>query len=143
MRDSLGANRRPMRSSKPAPVTVQQLLATLEPEVRALALEVRKLVRAVLPRVQEVTDAGTQVIGYGYGPGYRDMVATILLSRGGVKLGLVRGAELSDPRHLLEGRGKVHRYIAFTELKQVSRPGVKSLLKAAYAARLARRAVGA
>ncbi|HEY6926798.1 MAG TPA: DUF1801 domain-containing protein [Steroidobacteraceae bacterium] len=120
---------------------VQELLATLEPEVRSLALAVRKLVRAVLPRVQEITDAGTRVIGYGYGPGYRDMVATILLSRAGVKLGLVRGAELPDPRHLLEGRGKVHRHIAFTELQQVSRPGVKALLKAAYAAWLERRAV--
>jgi len=131
-----------MPPSQSAPANVPELLATLEPEVRALALEVRKLVRAVLPRVQEITDAGTRVIGYGYGPGYRDMVATILLSRRGVKLGLVRGAELPDPRHLLEGRGKVHRYIAFTEVKQVSRSGVKGLLKAAYVAWLERRAVG-
>lgn len=43
------------------------------------------------------------------------MVATLILSRGGVKLGLARGSELPDPKHLLAGSGKVHRHIAFTE----------------------------
>jgi len=95
---------------------------------------VRRLVRSVLPRVQEIPDKGARVIGYGYGTGYRDMVATIILSRGGVKLGLVRGAELADPHRLLEGKGKVHRYIAFTNLEQVNRPGVKALLEKTHAA---------
>ena len=115
------------------------LFATLTPQVRSVALAVRKLVRATLPRVLEVVDSGTRVVGYGYGTGYRDMVATIILSRAGVKLGLVRGAELPDPRHLLEGTGKVHRYIAFTDVQQVHRAGVKGLLKAAYGAWLERR----
>ena len=107
-----------------------------------MALAVRRLVRAVLPRVQEIPDTGARVIGYGYGPGYRDMVATIILSRGGVKLGLVRGAELPDPRRLLQGKGKVHRYIAFTNMEQVNRPGVKALLRTTYAAWKERRVLG-
>jgi len=121
----------PRRSS---PSEVKELLAALTPEIRALALSVRKLVRGVLPRVQEIPDKRARVIRYGYGPGYRDMVAALILSRGGVKLGLARGSELPDPRHLLGGSGRVHRHIAFTELDQVGRPGVKALLKAAYAA---------
>ena len=127
------------RSSSP---DVTALLGTLTPEVRAVALAVRRLVRAVLPRVQEIPDRGARVIGYGYGAGYRDMVATIILSRGGVKLGLVRGAELPDPHRLLEGKGKVHRYIAFTEVEPVNRPGVKALLKTTYAAWKERRVRG-
>lgn len=99
-----------------------------------MALSVRKLVRTVLPRCLEIPDKAARVIGYGYGPGYRDVVAVLILSRGGVKLGLVRGSELPDPKHLLAGSGRVHRHIAFTRLEQVSQPGVKALIKAAYAA---------
>ncbi len=130
-----------MPSPTSSPAEVRALLDTLTPEVRALALEVRRLERAVLPRVQEIPDTSARVIGYGYGSGYRDIVATIILSRSGVKLGLVHGAELPDPRRLLEGKGKVHRYIAFTSAHGVGRPGVKSLLKATYAAWKERSAV--
>jgi Domain of unknown function (DU1801) len=108
-----------------------------------LALSVRKLVRSVLPRCQEIPDRAARVIGYGYGSAYRDTVVVLILSRGGVKLGLVRGSQLRDPKHLLAGAGKVHRHIAFTQLEQVGRPAVKDLLKAAYAAWKERRVVGA
>ena len=107
-----------------------------------MTLSVRKLVRSVLPRCQEIPDKGARVIGYGYGPGYRDMVATLILSRGGVKLGLARGSELPDPKHLLAGSGKGHRHLAFTELDEVGRPGVRALLRAAYATWQKRRVAG-
>lgn len=71
-----------------------------------------------------------------------DIVATLILSRGGVKLGLARGSELADPKHLLAGSGKVHRHIAFTELDEVGRPGVRALLRAAYATWQKRRVAG-
>ena len=132
-----------MPPRKSSPTEVKELLAGLPPEVRALALSVRRLVRGVLPRCHEIPDKAVRVIGYGYGPGYRDTVAALILSRGGVKLGLVRGSELPDPKHLLAGAGKVHRHIAFTDLDQVNRPGVKALLKAAHAAWKERRVVGA
>ena len=131
-----------MPPSGPAATEVEELLAGLTPEVRALTLSVRKLVRSVLPRCQEIPYKGARVIGYGYGPGYRDMVATLILSRGGVKLGLARGSELPDPKHLLAGSGKVHRHIAFTELGEVGRPGVRALLRAAYATWQKRRVAG-
>ena len=123
-----------MPPRRPSPTEAKKLLAGLTPEVRVLALAVRELVRTVLPRCQEIPDKAARVIGYGYGPAYHDMVAVIILSRAGVKLGLVRGSELPDPKHLLAGNGRVHRHIAFTDLDQVSQPGVKALVKAAYAA---------
>ena len=88
-----------MPQSGPAAAEVEELLAGLTPEVRALTLSVRKLVRSVLPRCQEIPDKGARVIGYGYGPGYRDMIATLILSRGGVKLGpaRVRRTDAGDP----------------------------------------------
>ena len=132
-----------MSPGKSAASDVKELLAGLPPDVRDLASAVRKLLRSTLPRVQEVPDKKARLIGFGYGPGYRDTVAALILSRTGVKVGLARGAELADPSHLLSGSGKVHRHIAFTRLDDVGRPGVKALLKAAYAAWKERRVVGA
>ena len=51
------------------------------------------------------------MIAYSYGPGCKGLVCTLILSRKGVKLGIVRGSELPDPKQLLEGSGKVHRFV--------------------------------
>jgi hypothetical protein len=62
------------------------------------------------------------------------MVCTLILSKTGVKIGLVRGSELDDPRGLLAGSGKVHRYIQMKSAADLRRPGVSALIKATYAA---------
>jgi hypothetical protein len=64
----------------------------------------------------------------------RGMVCTLILSKSGVKLGLVRGVELADPKGLLEGSGKVHKYVQLRKASDLNRPGVKGLVKAAHAA---------
>src|SRR4051794_352473 len=123
-----------MSASKMPPPDVVTLLAYLRPEVRALAERARRLILAMLPNAVEIADQSARVIGYGYGPGYRDMVATLILSQKGVKLGLVGGASLPDPCRLLAGRGRIHRHIAFSEVKEVSQPAVKALVRNALAA---------
>ena len=119
-----------MRSTR----TFVALLSSYPPEVRALARATRKMIRTMLPRVDETVDASAPVVGYGYGPGYRGTVCTLILSKSGVKLGLVGGAELADPRELLEGSGRVHRYIQLHAASDLRRPGVSQLVKATYAA---------
>jgi hypothetical protein len=74
------------------------------------------------------------VIGYGFGPGYSGLVCTIIPSKKGVKLGVVYGARLPDPHGLLEGSGKQHRYVAFTEPADLEKAGLKDLLSAAVTA---------
>jgi hypothetical protein len=54
-----------------------------------------------------------------------------MLSKSGVKLGVFRGAELADPRRLLEGSGKIHRHIPLKHPSDLRRPGVKQLIKSA------------
>ena len=120
--------------TRPLPPEVAALLTPLTPEVRALVTSLRAFVLATLPRADEIADPAARVIGYGYGPGYKGMVASIILSKSGAKLGLVRGASLPDPTRLLEGRGKVHRYIAFAPGETVARAEVKALVRAALAA---------
>jgi len=117
-------------SSSPA----SKLLARYPDEVQALALEARALVRRLLPDVEESADSSAGLISFGYGPGYKGMVCTLILSKTGVKVGLVRGSELDDPRGLLAGSGKVHRHIQLKSVADLRRPGVSVLIKATYAA---------
>jgi hypothetical protein len=94
----------------------------------------RRVVFAVLPGASEVVDIKAGVIGYGYGTGYRDMICTLILSKRGVKLGLVSGASLPDPQRLMEGEGKVHRHVPFASAEGLGRKGLRPLLRAALAA---------
>ena len=114
--------------------TFDDLVAAYPSNVQALARAARKLVLELLPKAEETVDTSSPIAGYGYGPGYKGMICTLILSKAGVKLGLARGAELPDPKGLLEGSGKIHRYIRIETTSDLRRPGLKQLVKAAVVA---------
>ena len=111
--------------------TVDTLLAAYPPDVKALTLAARKFVLDALPAADERVDPSVALIGYGYGPGYKGLICTLILSKSGVKLGVARGAGLPDPRGLLEGSGKIHRYVPLNRPSDLRRPGLKQLMKSA------------
>ncbi len=113
---------------------VEAFLAAYPPEVREVVLAARSILDRALPGAAETLDEADRLIGYGYGPGYKGLVCTLILSRSGVKLGLAHGAELPDPKRLLQGSGKVHRYVQLESIADLRRPGLKALLKAALTA---------
>src|SRR2546429_7151463 len=114
--------------------SAQEVLKPYPSDVQALAGKARRLLLKLLPGAEERADSSAPVLSYAYGPGYRGMVCTLILSKSGVKLGLVRGAELADPNGLLEGSGKVHKYIQLGTASDLDRGGVKHLVKAAHEA---------
>jgi hypothetical protein len=122
------------RGDVTATKTIEQLLQAYLGEVRAVFSGARELIRRLLPNVEETVDGSAPVVGYGFGPGYRGVVCTLILSSSGVKLGPVRGGELADPRGLLEGSGNVHRYVPLRRPPDLRKAGWSGLVKAAYAA---------
>lgn len=116
-----------------APRTVDSVLSAYSEDVRETASAAQELIRSLLPGVEETVDPTQALLSYGYGPGYAGMICTLILSKSGVKLGLVRGGDLPDPKHLLEGSGKVHRYVQLEKPTDVRKPGLNALIKAAYA----------
>src|SRR5437762_3620169 len=116
------------------PRTIDALLRSYPSDVQALATAARKHLRRVLPKIEEHADGSAPVIAYGYGPGYHGLVCTLILSKKGVKLGLVRGSELADPNQLLQGTGKVHRHIPLRTAADLRHPGVTELIKQTHAA---------
>jgi hypothetical protein len=118
----------------PSSDDVDAFLSAYPEQVRETAEAARRLLKAMLPGVIETVDESAKLLGYSYGPGYRGLLFTLILSQAGVKLGIVRGAELADPKHLMAGAGKVHRHVQLREVDDTERPGLKQLLKAALAA---------
>jgi hypothetical protein len=118
----------------PSERLVDRFLAAYPEPVRETASAARHFLAGKLPRAEESVDESSRLIAYKYGPGYKGMVCTLILSQTGVKLGIVRGAELADPKHLLTGSGKVHRHVQLRAATDLGRPGLAQLLEDALGA---------
>jgi len=124
------------------PRTFDDLLSPYSDDVRRLADSTRRLLRELLPSVEETIDSSGPYAFYGYGPGYKGMICSIIVSKGGVKLGLVGGIDLDDPHKLLEGAGKRHRHIVIEEAADLRQPGVRELVRRNAAAWRGRQSAG-
>ena len=109
-------------------------LAAYSADVSELANAARKALAKALPGIAEGVDKPAKLLGYSYGPGYKGLVCTLIMSKSGVKLGIFRGSELPDPAGLMEGSGKVHRYVQLRAPEDLVRPEIEELLAAALAA---------
>ncbi len=118
----------------PIPPDVHAFLALYPLAVKEIARAARQLVGQTVPNAIETVDRSARLLGYGYGPGYKDTICTLLMSKTGVKVGIARGTELPDPHGLLQGSGKVHRHVQLRSVDDVANPGLKQLLEAALAA---------
>jgi hypothetical protein len=113
---------------------VDAFLSQYEDEVFSNALKLRELVLANLPDIMELIDIPARMIAYCYGQKYADMICTIIPSKKGLKLGFNRGVDLDDPDKILEGSGKISRYVEIKSGKQISSTPLKKLLKRALSA---------
>jgi hypothetical protein len=123
---------------KPGATDVDRLVARYEPATQTLISASRRALAAAFPKASETADLEARVIGYGYGPGYKGTVATLILSKSAVKIGIPYGASLPDSAGLLAGAGKVHRHVAISSPEELDRPALKALFEAALAAWKAR-----
>ena len=114
-------------------LSVSELLSPYTPEVRALALATRALIREVMPGAKEELGTKPATMGYGAGASYADMIFSIMPAKALITLGIARGTELSDPEKLMEGAGKVHRHVKIKGEQDLKKPALKALLEAAVA----------
>jgi hypothetical protein len=106
----------------PNATDLENFLAPYPSEVRELALATRDLLTDALPGAAETIDPSVKLFGYGYGPGYKGLVCTLLLSKTGVKIGIAHSSEFPDPKHLMQGSGKVHRYVQLQTIGDLKLP---------------------
>jgi hypothetical protein len=106
-------------------------LAGYPRSVQLTAAAARAWLERALPGVEEKADLAAKLIGFGYGPGYKASVCTLILGQKEVKLGIVFGASLPDPGNLMTGAGKVHRHVPLRAPADLERPALGDLLQAA------------
>lgn len=90
----------------------------------------RRLLTSTFRGSTETADAKAGVIAYSYGPGYKNMVATLILGRHSVKIGIPFSAAFDDRSGLLAGSGKVHKHIAIDSVDDLAHPAIAALLAA-------------
>lgn len=110
---------------------VDIFLRSYTPEVRAIALRTREVIREILPSVTEKIYPGWKVIQHGAGQNREDVFAVISPQRERINLGLANGADLPDPTGLLEGTGKWIRHIKITSAEAADAPAVRELVEGA------------
>jgi len=98
------------------------------------ALSLRQVLFANLPDIIEQLDLPAKLIGYCYGQKYSELICVIIPSKKGLKLGFNRGSTLPDPDQLLEGTGKISRYVRIVSDEQIHSDALKRLLSSALTA---------
>lgn len=112
----------------------KEFLMSYSEEVIAHAEGLRSLLLANLPGVHEEVDLPAKMIAYSYGRKYTGLVCVIIPSKKGIKLGFNKGTELPDPNKLLQGTGKISRYVEISSAAQIQSAALRKLVKTAYEA---------
>jgi hypothetical protein len=110
---------------------IQKLLSSYSDEVKTNVAILRKKIKALLPNIIEQLDLPAKMIGYCYGQKYTDLICVIIPSKKGLKLGFNRGSSLPDPEKLLQGNGKISRYVQICSEQQIESPAIKILIESA------------
>ena len=110
---------------------LEQFLTPYSPMIQALALQLRALIREVMPETIEQLDLPAHLIGYGLDRTYKGLICGITLHTAHINLMFARGTELPDPENLLVGTGKRARHVTIRQEADLERPGVRRLLIAA------------
>ena len=113
---------------------IDEFLSNYSDEVFTRASELREVLLTNLPGIIEQIDVPAKMIAYSYGQKYAEMICTIIPSKKGLKLGFYKGVDLPDPDKLLEGSGKISRYVEIRSAEQIKSPALKKLIESALAA---------
>ena len=110
-----------------AEAQVQCFIDKFDPENAALIRDLRAALRARLPGCAELVYDNYNFFVIGFSPTMRpsDYIVSIAASASGAGLSFNRGAELHDPDHILQGSGKVNRFIRLSSAEVLTRPEVE------------------
>lgn len=113
---------------------IDDFLSKYSEDVFSNALKLREIILKNLPNVQEQIDVPARMIAYAYGQKYIEMVCTLIPSKKGLKLGFYKGTDLPDPEKLLQGNGKLSRYVEIKKQEDIKTKPLTTLLKEAHKA---------
>ncbi len=108
------------------------LLAITGESLRPMMIRLRHIILEIKPDASEVVRLGDRAATYGVGP--RKMIegfVYLMPFKGWINLGFYRGADLPDPKGMLEGTGKKLRHIKIRSVDECEQPWIRDLVQAA------------
>jgi hypothetical protein len=121
-----------MENDKKVPAQkLDEFFSPYAEEVFTGAMKLRDVLFANLPGIIEQIDTSAKMVAYSYGQKYIELVCVIIPSKKGLKLGFNRGVDLPDPDGILEGTGKISRYVEIKSENQIKSLPIKRLLESA------------
>src|SRR5262245_59574410 len=111
------------------------LLARFDPAIRTLVREARTTLRRRMPTAFELVYDNARALAIGFSSSERmsDIIVSLAVYARGVNLYFMYGAALSDPRHVLLGRGNQGRFVRLESVELLDRREIDDLLTAAIA----------
>lgn len=108
----------------------EKAIESFADQIKEIARATRTLIYKTFPEVVEVVWIQQKNIGYGTGPKKKtEHFCYIMPASKHVNLGFNYGAELPDPKNLLEGTGKLFRHYKVRSLADLENPDLINLLK--------------
>ena len=107
---------------------IDNFLSQYDEKVFKNVLLLREIIFKNLPGIIEQIDIPARMVGHCYGQKSSELIYTIIPSKKGLKLGFNRGTELPDPDKLLQGNGKISRYVEIKSAEQIKSGAVKNLI---------------
>ena len=106
-------------------------------QVEEIARRLKDLIIDVYPDVVEVPWPKQRIIGYGVGPKkMSEHFCYIGVHREHVNLGFYFGADLPDPKGLLEGTGRKLRHVKVREVEEIAQPALYDILQSSLEERI-------
>lgn len=116
------------------PEELKHVLARHDQNPRSLALKLRKIVLEELAPCHEYIFAMRSKVVFLYSASEKviaDGICNIGVFRQHVTLTFVEGIELEDPRHLLQGTGKIMRHVRINTSQQLAAGELRDFLRQA------------
>ncbi|HAO47074.1 MAG TPA: DUF1801 domain-containing protein [Ferruginibacter sp.] len=107
-------------------------MGTYDEPVFRTALQLRTLLLAKLPEIIEQVDMPAKMVAYCYGQKYTEMICMMIPSKKGLKLSFYKGVDLDDPDALLQGKGKITRYLEIKPGLPLNKPVIEKFLAKAW-----------
>ncbi len=121
-----------MTISKAKLGSFEDLLKSCTLEVKTISLKLRELILEGYPEACEVVRLGDGAATYGIGPKKNSESHVYIMPKPSyVNLGFFYGVNLSDPKNLLEGTGKMMRHVKIHSVKDSGNPALITLISEA------------
>ncbi|MHC5109795.1 MAG: DUF1801 domain-containing protein [Planctomycetota bacterium] len=119
----------------------KDLVEMTEQSLRPVIKRLRKIILEIDADACEVVRIGDRATTYGLGPKKMSEGYVYLMPhKTWVNLGFFNGADLKDPKKLMEGTGAKMRHVKIRSMEEADQSAVKTLIKAALRER--RKALG-